>query len=325
MNWILQMKAFYDRLESKPLNASAIALWHALMVTNNKAGWSDSFTVASSVLRLKAGLQERNFFKTRNELQQAGLITWDQRKGNQSAIYHINRLYEQLSANNAGNSSYSSSGSSAYSGAGSSSPLNKLNPNSNINQTELGLGSSPSSKNNYINSPVPTRAEVFQTIGNEFNRTLSKFEQEVISHWLDQDHYAGQMILLALRVSVLSQAFSLKYMNKILLRWKQQNITTPSQAETDRQQFVDNHTPTPPKQRGDSAVRIPLFKLGSEEDGEQPSSQSDDKPPHEAQQITPEQAQQVQDFFDNDVNGPLTDEQQRQLDERAAFLQGGGF
>ncbi|MCT3214672.1 hypothetical protein EFO90_09930 [Lactiplantibacillus plantarum] len=129
MNYLLQLKAFYDQLEISPLNSSEIALWHALMSINNKSAWSDTFTVASSVLCQKAGLKSRNFFKTRNALQQAGYIEWSQRKGNQAAEYHLNVLYEPLHANSARSSSHNSADSSSYSSARSSSPLNKHKQN----------------------------------------------------------------------------------------------------------------------------------------------------------------------------------------------------
>ena len=129
MNYLLQLKAFYDQLEISPLNSSEIALWHALMSINNKSAWSDTFTVASSVLCQKAGLKSRNFFKTRNALQQAGYIEWSQRKGNQAAEYHLNVLYEPLHANSARSSSHNSADSSSYSSTRSSSPLNKHKQN----------------------------------------------------------------------------------------------------------------------------------------------------------------------------------------------------
>lgn len=49
MNYLAEIKAFYDRLELNPQPNTVIALWHALMSIANKAGWPDTFTVASSV------------------------------------------------------------------------------------------------------------------------------------------------------------------------------------------------------------------------------------------------------------------------------------
>lgn len=100
MNYIAEMKAFYDRLELNPLPSPAIALWHALMSIANKTGWQQEFTVAVSVLVLKSGLNAQAIKRARNRLEQDGFITWRSRGGNQSAIYHMNSLVVQNSAEN---------------------------------------------------------------------------------------------------------------------------------------------------------------------------------------------------------------------------------
>ncbi|MDM7517450.1 hypothetical protein QUF07_12200 [Lentilactobacillus sp. TOM.63] len=129
MNYIIQLNAFYDRLEINPLNSSEIALWNALMSINNKTAWSDKFTVAASVLCNKAGMKNTskssNFFKARNGLTQAGLITWKSRKGNQAAEYTITKLYSDLSTYSVDNSVDSSVGNGVDSSVGSSVTLNK--------------------------------------------------------------------------------------------------------------------------------------------------------------------------------------------------------
>lgn len=129
MNYIIQIKAFYDRLEINPLNSSEIALWFALMSINNKTAWSDKFTVAASVLCQKSGMKDTskssNFFKARNALAQAGLIAWKSRKGNQAAEYSITKLYSDLSTYSVGNSVDSSVGSSVDNRVDSSVALNK--------------------------------------------------------------------------------------------------------------------------------------------------------------------------------------------------------
>lgn len=95
MNYIAELKAFYDRLELNPLPSPAIALWHALMSIANKTGWQQEFTVAVSVLMLKSGLNAQAIKRARNRLEQDGFITWRSRGGNQSAIYHLNSLVVQ--------------------------------------------------------------------------------------------------------------------------------------------------------------------------------------------------------------------------------------
>ncbi len=95
MNYLSELKAFYDRLEINPLPSPAIALWHALMSIANKTGWQQEFTAAVSVLMLKSGLNAQAIKRARNRLEQDGYITWRSRGGNQSAIYHINSLVVQ--------------------------------------------------------------------------------------------------------------------------------------------------------------------------------------------------------------------------------------
>lgn len=92
MNYIAEIKAFYDALEINPQPNTAIALWHALMSIANKAGWPDTFTVASSVLGLRSGLSASAFKRARNKLATDGFIEWKSRGGNQSAQYKLNSL-----------------------------------------------------------------------------------------------------------------------------------------------------------------------------------------------------------------------------------------
>ena len=95
MNYLAELKAFYDKLELNPQPNTAIALWHALMSIANKAGWPDTFTVASSVLGLRSGLNASALKRARNKLATDGFIDWKPRGGNQSAQYHIKSLVVQ--------------------------------------------------------------------------------------------------------------------------------------------------------------------------------------------------------------------------------------
>ena len=95
MNYMAEIKAFYDRLELNPQPNQAIALWHALMSIANKAGWPDTFTVASSVLGLRSGLNASALKRARNKLAQDGFIKWKPRGGNLSAQYTMVSLVAQ--------------------------------------------------------------------------------------------------------------------------------------------------------------------------------------------------------------------------------------
>ncbi|VDG31171.1 DNA replication protein DnaD [Lactobacillus plantarum JDM1] [Lactiplantibacillus mudanjiangensis] len=112
------------------------------------------------------------------------------------------------------------------------------------------------------------RQQVFRNIEQEFGRGLSSFEMEFISKWFDEDHYPAEIIDLALRESVLSQVYNLKYMDRILLNWHKRNLTTAAQIEADRQSGLEKRLNQAPKTRqtGDNAgPKIPLFKLGEDQ------------------------------------------------------------
>lgn len=74
MNYITEIKAFYDLLLSKSLSTGQIALWHALMHINNKCAWAKWFTVPNQTLELLTGLSRNSILNARNVLKQVGLI-----------------------------------------------------------------------------------------------------------------------------------------------------------------------------------------------------------------------------------------------------------
>ena len=77
-------------------------------------------------------------------------------------------------------------------------------------------------------------SDLFKSIEVEFGRPLSPIEQETIYGWVNDDHYSIELIKLALKEAVLNQAYSLKYMDKILITWEKQNIKTAAQLEEKR-------------------------------------------------------------------------------------------
>jgi hypothetical protein len=89
MNYILEINAFYDWLETNQISDSSIVLWHALMHINNKTGWKKEFAVAISSIQNKTGLSKSSILRARNTLQQAGRINFNSRLGQQCAIYSL--------------------------------------------------------------------------------------------------------------------------------------------------------------------------------------------------------------------------------------------
>lgn len=92
MDYVKEVYAFFNELETNPLSSSAIALYHALLHMNSKCGWKDKFSVPVGTLSLKSGLSDRSITNARNELKTKGYIDFNSRSGNKSAIYSITSL-----------------------------------------------------------------------------------------------------------------------------------------------------------------------------------------------------------------------------------------
>lgn len=82
--------------------------------------------------------------------------------------------------------------------------------------------------NNLGNNPLNYLSRKVEV---EFGRYLSPIEREEIAQWLSVDHYDPEIIKLALREAVLSQAYSLKYIDRVLLNWQRHNLKTPEEVE----------------------------------------------------------------------------------------------
>lgn len=215
MNYLVQIKAFYDRLEVEPLRSSEIALWYALMSINNKTAWSKTFTVASSVLCQKSGIKEANFYKARNLLQQKGYIEWKSRTGNQAAIYHLPKLYNQVPTNSVDSHIGSWGDSSIDTSIDSSRALNKLNETKQKSEDDGAV----------------TRSEVFDKWTSlwGFPNAIAMPE---INEWLDQ--LSPGIIMFAIQIAGehdVQARGALKYMRAVIEGWQQRRISTLDQAK----------------------------------------------------------------------------------------------
>ncbi|WP_100523451.1 helix-turn-helix domain-containing protein [Mycobacteroides abscessus] len=232
MNYLKEINAFYDRLETNPLSTSAIALWYALMHINNKAGWVEWFAVAASVLSVKSGLSDRTITNARNELKVKGYIDFKSRKGNQAPIYTLvslseinadNVSYKEtkpiLSANVSDNTSGSVSDNTSGSVSDNTSTLNKLN------KTETKL-----KEDIYILPDADAQQEFLNLIN-----TLS-IKCRGISDLEDITSYLGvvekDLIIKALKRS---EKKSVPYAIQVLENWKKDNIISLADLEAKKE------------------------------------------------------------------------------------------
>lgn len=104
--------------------------------------------------------------------------------------------------------------------------------------------------------------ELYQLFEKEFGRPLSPIELESIKLWLTQDNYSIDLIRLALREAVLNQAYSLKYMDRILLSWERKNMTTKEQVlaeQAARKKRLDKNDRDNTSYNQDKLPKVPLY------------------------------------------------------------------
>jgi DnaD/phage-associated family protein len=90
MNYLKELNAFYDWLESNPCSTGVVALWYTLMALNNRTGWKDEFTAANLTLQAKTGLSRQQLDRCRSFLISKGRIQYEKsRRVNQAGKYSI--------------------------------------------------------------------------------------------------------------------------------------------------------------------------------------------------------------------------------------------
>ncbi|RIL29076.1 DnaD domain protein [Staphylococcus gallinarum] len=78
---------------------------------------------------------------------------------------------------------------------------------------------------------------VFKNIEQTFGRALSPYEIETINQWLDVDHHELSVIQAALDESTSQNKLSFKYIDRILLNWKKNNVKTIEDSKKISRQF----------------------------------------------------------------------------------------
>ena len=70
----------------------------------------------------------------------------------------------------------------------------------------------------------------------EFGRTISPMEYEIINAWKSAD-FTDELIILALKEATYNGVTSLRYIDKILHEWKKKGIKNAKDVEIDKQNF----------------------------------------------------------------------------------------
>lgn len=78
---------------------------------------------------------------------------------------------------------------------------------------------------------------IFASFEKEFGRPLSSFEIEMFNTWFTKDHYRPEIVLQALKEAVLNRKLNFKYIDRILINWENQGLTTLSEIQQSQNQF----------------------------------------------------------------------------------------
>lgn len=100
MNYLTEIKLFYDWLETHELSPSGITLWHALMFIANRCGWKEKFSASNSILETRTQMPRATIYRARKKLQQFGLIEVHFQGSNHSSLYTIRSLKNVLAFQN---------------------------------------------------------------------------------------------------------------------------------------------------------------------------------------------------------------------------------
>lgn len=77
MNYLTELNAYHNWLETNPCDAIEQALWYHLMAINNSCGWCEWFTVANLTLQAKLnGIDRKTLDDRRNKLCQKKRIEY---------------------------------------------------------------------------------------------------------------------------------------------------------------------------------------------------------------------------------------------------------
>lgn len=102
MNYLTEIKLFYDWLETHDLTPSGITLWHALMFIANRCGWQKKFAASNSILESRTQMPRTTIYRARKRLQSFGLIDVYPQGSNNSSLYTLHSLKDVLAYQNKG-------------------------------------------------------------------------------------------------------------------------------------------------------------------------------------------------------------------------------
>ena len=208
MNYLVEIKAFYDLVQIKQLSTGQIALWHALMAINNKCAWIEWFTVPNLTLELNTGMSRSGILKARNILKQYDLIDFKQ-NGTKATIYKLKTIANSKQVGVQDSKQVSNT-------------LNKLNETKQNEIYNVAVANITKCYEENIGMITPAIAELLFSYLNNF----SDYE----------------IIIEAIKKSALANKRNTSYINGILKSWKNKGYKVLADLQNEQAQEKDKIT-----------------------------------------------------------------------------------
>lgn len=234
MNYVLEIREFYNWLELNKLSASAISLWHALMNIANKTKWQKHFTVAISTLKAKTGLCKDAIYTARKQLKENGLLCFETQKGNRSTIYQVVSFADK-------NASESSVQENSDSSVCQVSTPNKAETVKKPKRYRYHINSKPSKNakekkmdNLNVDDKLDIMRRIVETYENNIGKFVPRYIFDEMRFYLEKGLEPG-LIEKAIKVSTMNNVKNWNYTRKILNTYCENGIKTIQQAEAQEQ------------------------------------------------------------------------------------------
>ncbi|WP_100010163.1 DnaD domain-containing protein [Lentibacillus sediminis] len=237
MNYMKEINAFHVAQETNPLTTAAAHLWSVLMHVNNRAGWKKEFTVAASLLAIKAALTDSTFKRARQELQEKGYIKFTSQGANKAAVYEMVSLVTFTEEEAAANHSNETA-------AGTTDDVADRSVNHTMNHTADPLIKQNERKPNQTKQPAADALAFFQ----ENYGGMSPFVAEEIMNWVND--VGDPLVLLAMKRSLEGGKKYWSYAKGILQAWMKKGITTVEEAKAEEQEFKRKQQQKQPRSYG---------------------------------------------------------------------------
>ena len=90
---------------------------------------------------------------------------------------------------------------------------------------------------------IKNENDLFSTFENEFGRTLSPVEYDIINSWIDKG-IEKELIKEALKEAIFNGGNNLRYIDKLLYEWGKKGIKTPSEISKKRKEKEEEKNET---------------------------------------------------------------------------------